>query len=308
MDEHYKQELEARGFQNLAHHEVAPPRLLRLSSIPEMLDADISVSRFLEEVDISRDELISLLSAQALSEPCPVTSDAFLGEPGKLSNVNLPQPPNGTYTRVSMVATSAAPQRLLVKQSGNVVARYYGDLADPRGIATFFSDGTDIEFEFQQCVQFTDGSHGWRPFINFVTDQSTGENRSYLFEGGGAKFVMEFGPDITPPPPPAFLHVDGKLKCGGFGWQVATSYAYAWTTATPDRNGPRIAVPNLAVSMVIGCRQFSVSNSGHNISNIETSEQFRGIGVPVCCDFDVVASATGPDGAPLSARTTIHES
>jgi hypothetical protein len=242
-------------------------------------------------------------------EPCPITTDAFLGEPGKFSNIDVAPPPRGTFVKLRYDARNIGITRVLIKQAGTVVGRFYGDLQDTRGESVFYSNGGDIEFEIQECVEYTDGTHAWVPLQNFVHDDSSGANHNVLLRtsNGATACAVLWGPGIMPPPPPVYLHPGGQLRCGGWGWRVATSYAFAWTTSTPDPNGPRIAVPKLSVAMHIGCRDFKTGHSAQNVSDVVASEQFRGINVPVCCEFYVTAEAILQDGSRRTASTTIKE-
>lgn len=234
--------------------------------------------------------------------PCPHQSDDFIAQPGEI--INASQPPGGAYVRLNFKATDAAPQRCIVKQNNRVVGRFLGDLNAPPTEAFFTSDGGEIKYEFQQCSETTSGDKQWFAYQNTFQDQSSGANKKYLMKATGlSQFTLEFGPGIVAPPPPVYVHVGGKVKCGGIlgANLVATSYAYAWVTSTPDPNGPKVAVPNLKVTLHIDCRSFQKENSVQNASEVVQGEQFRGIGVPICCDIRVDADATLADGSHKTA-------
>lgn len=225
--------------------------------------------------------------------PCPHQTDDFLAQPGEI--IDAPQPPNGTYVRLFFKATDAAPQRAIVKQGNRVVGRFLGDINAPPVEAFFDSDGGGVKYEFQQCSELTNGDKKWFAYESTFQDQSSGANNKYLMRATGlSQFTLEFGPTIVRPPPPFFVHVGGKVKCGGIlgANLVATSYAYAWVTSTPDPNGPKMKVDNLKVKLFIDCRSFSKETSVSNVSEAVQGEQFRGIGVPICCDIRVQAVAT----------------
>lgn len=250
-------------------------------------------------------------------EPCPIMGDAFLGDPGALSNIGVDPPPAGTYVRITYYNKELGPHRVLIRQRGRIVGRFYGDLSDERPTNTFFSDGGDIEFEFQRCDEYTDGSHEWNPLYNFgkqVSGPPVSGSPDYRInintDNGQTGAAIEWGPNIVPPPPPAppaYFWVGGRIQCGGFLWKVATNYAFAWVTTTPDRNGPRLAVPRLSVTLYIDCRQFKTSNTVNNQSDVVASEQFRGINVPVCCDIRVHGEATLANGRKLTGDINIKE-
>jgi hypothetical protein len=238
--------------------------------------------------------------------PCPHQTDEFIAQPGEI--IGASQPSNGTYVRLFFKATNDAPQRAIVKQGNRVVGRFFGDLNAPPQEAFFDSDGSDVKYEFQQCSETTSGEKQWFAYTNTFEDQSSGANKKYMMRATGlSQFTLEFGPTIVRPPPPFYVHVDGKVKCGGIlgANLVATSYGFAWVTSTPDRNGPKVRVNNLKVTLHIPCRGFSKENSVQNVSEAVQGEQFRGIGVPICCDIRVDAVAT-LDGQTKTASGTFQ--
>jgi hypothetical protein len=226
---------------------------------------------------------------------CPLTRDAFISQPGRLQFGN--EPTDGQYVTVAFTATSVAPQRVLIRQDGRVVARFYGDLDDPRKEAAFVAASGAIEYEFQQCLPTDQNELQWFAYASTTTDESQGNVYQNTFRSGGtANFVMRWGPGIVAPPPPIYVHVDGKSKCGGFGYKVATNYAYGWVTSTADRNGPKRAVPEIVTSFTYEERGGTISHGERNTSESSAAEQFRGIGIPVCVCYNVTAVAKSEDG------------
>lgn len=125
-------------------------------------------------------------------------SDSFARPdvPSRFSYIDT-DPPAGSYTRVTFTVPDNATYRVLIKQAGVVVARFYG-----RGASStehYDSPGGEVEFEIARCEAST-----WKALVTWLNPPLFTPGKTTQRAGAGqgaaaATFTVEFGPDIVRP-------------------------------------------------------------------------------------------------------------